>query len=240
MFAATPIDSTSNFAIRLSDSSKSGPRGPRRIPLQVAQGHSHAKPECQPAVDRCNHPDCRKPTITTLESNSLRHSHFVAACYARLDEIIQLVEQKKLGVAELETIRAFVAECTGAAVSRALRAHELNNRERAQLLDVVLSAAQILTRLRRSPRVGQRIPIRLLGDFLTDPRIEATVTQTVSKHGAMFNCAHPYVKGEIMDVVRLDTGHTAIARVAWHKPIAPGQHSVAIEILNSTNFWSWG
>jgi hypothetical protein len=206
----------------------------------VARDGSCTKSKCESAVDRCNHRDCGKPSITTLEGSSLCQPHFFAACYARLDEITQLVEQKKLGATELKTIQAFVAECTGAAVSRALRAQELNNRERAQLLDIVVSAAQILTRLRRSPRVGQRVPLRLLGDPLTDPRIEDTVTQTVSKHGAMFRCGHPYAKGEIMDIVRLDTGHTAIARVAWHKPIAPGQHNVAIEILNRTNFWNWG
>jgi hypothetical protein len=206
----------------------------------VVRDGSCTNSECRSAVDRCNYRDCGKPPITILEGSALCQPHFFAACYSRLDEITQLVEQKRLGATELKTIRAFVTECTGAAVSRALRAQGLNNRERAQLLDIVVSAAQILTRLRRSPRVGQRIPLRLLGDPLTDPRIEDTVTQAVSKHGAMFRCGHPYAKGEVMDIVRLDTGHTAIARVAWHKPIAPGQHNVAIEILNSTNFWNWG
>jgi len=173
-----------------------------------------------------------------LEDSSLCQPHFVATCRARFDEITQLVEQKKLGATELSTIRAFLAACTGAATARALHARELNNQERAQLLEIALSAAQILTRLRRSPRVDQQIPLRLLGDALTNPRVENTITQTLSKHGAMFSCGHPYGRGEIMDIVRLDTGHTAIARVAWHKPIAPGQHSVAIEILNSTSFWN--
>ena len=206
----------------------------------VARNLSLTKTECQPAADRCHHSACEKPSITALEGRSLCLPHFFAVCYARLKEFTQRVEQKKLGATELKTIRAFVAECTGAAVSRALRPQDLNNQERTQLLDIVVSAAYILTRLRRGPRVSQRVPLRLLGDPLTDPRIEDTFTQTVSKHGAMFQCACPYAKGQIMDVVRLDTGRTAIARVAWHKPIAPGQHNVAIEILNSTNFWNWG
>ncbi len=128
--------------------------------------------------------------------------------------------------------------CTDAATSRVLRARELNNRERAQLLEMTLSAAQILTRFRRSPRVDQQIPLRLLGDALTNPRVENTIAQTLSKHGAMFSCRYPYGRGEIMDMIRIDTGHTAIARVLWHKPIAPGQHSAAIEILNSASFWN--
>jgi hypothetical protein len=206
----------------------------------VRRDSSFMKSECPPPADSCSHPDCAKAAITALEGNFLCQHHFAAVCYSKINEITEMMEQKRLGAAELKTIRAFVAECTGAAVSRALQAKELNNRERAQILDIVVSAAQILTRIRRSPRVGQRVPLRLLGDPLSDPRIEDIVTQTVSKHGAMFKCAHPYVKGEIMDVIRLDTGHTAIARVAWHKPIAPGHHNVAIEILNRANFWNWG
>jgi len=202
--------------------------------VRIAPDHSCAKLECQPAVDRCS----RKPSITTLENSSLCQPHFVATCSARFDEITQLVEQKKLGVTELGTIRAFAAACIDAATSRALRARELNNRERAQLLEIALSAALILTRLRRSPRVDQQIPLRLLGDALTNPRVENTIAQTLSKHGAMFSCRYPYGRGEIMDMIRIDTGHTAIARVLWHKPIAPGQHSAAIEILNSASFWN--
>lgn len=173
-----------------------------------------------------------------MEKSSWCRPHFVATFYARLAEIKRLLDQKRLGAAELKTIHAFVEECTSPALSHSLRARDLKNRERAQHLDIVVSAAKILTRLRRGPRIDLQVPLRLLGDPLLDPRIEDTVTQTVSKHGAMFSCRNPYTKGEIMDVIRLDTGRAAIARVAWHKPIAPGEHSVAIEILNSLNFWS--
>lgn len=206
--------------------------------MLIAQERPSPNNQCRTITKRCNHPHCRKPSITFLENNSWCQSHFVAACYARLDEINELLKQKKLGDTELRTIHAFVEECTGPAVSHALRARDLNNRDRARHLDIVVSAAQILTRLRRGPRIELQVPLRLLGDPLADPRVEDTVTQTVSKHGAMFSCGSPYTKGEIMDIVRLDTGHTAIARVAWHRPIAPGEHSVAIEILNCPNFWS--
>lgn len=208
--------------------------------MRLARDNDCEKSQCDSALAQCTHRNCTRPAKTILETNNLCPPHFLAACYAKLDEITQLVDQKKLGAAELKTIRSVVTEYTGAAVSHALQSQEFNNKERAQLLDFVVSAAQILTRLRRSPRVSQQVPLRLLGDPLTSPRIEDTVTQTVSKYGAMFKCGYPFAKGEIMDIVRLDTGHTAIARVAWHKPMAPGHHNVAIEILNNANFWNWG
>jgi hypothetical protein len=206
--------------------------------MMIAQNRRCVNREYRTIVERCGHPRCRKPSITFLKNSSLCQSHFVATCYARFDEINELLKLKKIGDTELKMIHAFVEECTGPAVSRALRARDVKNRDRAQHLEIVVSAAQILTRLRRGPRIDLQIPLRLVGDPVVDPRIEDTVTQTVSKHGAMFSCGNPYTKGEIMDIIRLDTGHTAIARVAWHQPIAPGEHSVAIEILNSPNFWN--
>ena len=206
--------------------------------MLIAQSSPHASNQCAAIVDRCSRPHCRKPSISILENSSLCQSHLVSTCYARLDEINELLNQKTLGDTELKTIHAFVEECTGPVVSHALRARDLKNRDRARHLDIIVSAAQILTRLRRGPRIDLQVPIRLLGDPLADPRIEDTVTRTVSKHGAMFSCRNPYTRGEIMDIVRLDSGHSAIARVAWHKPLAPGEHNVAIEILNNANFWS--
>lgn len=205
--------------------------------MLVAQNRSRPNRGCRTIVARCNHPHCRKPSIAILENSSLCQSHFVAICYARLDEINELLDQKKLGGRELQMIRSFVDACTSPAFLQALRARDVKNRDRAQHLDIVVSAAHILTRLRRGPRIDLCVPLRLLGDPLADPRIEDTFTRTVSKHGAMFSCGNPYTRGELMDIVRLDTGDTAIARVAWHRPIGPGQHSVAIEILNSANFW---
>jgi len=162
----------------------------------------------------------------------------LAACHTRLDEIRQLIDSKQLSGTEGEEIRTFLADCTGTAVSRAVESDRLNNRQRAEFLHIVLSSAQLLMRLRRSPRVERKIPLRLVGDPKTNPRIEDAMTQTVSKHGAMVSCEYPYMKGQIVDVMRLDTGRSAIARVAWHRPLGPAHHQVAVEILNRGNFWN--
>jgi hypothetical protein len=191
----------------------------------------------EPAVARCEHSGCLKPPVATLQKAAHCQEHFLAACHTRLAEIGELVKQKRLEGSEGEEIRTFLADCTSAAVTRGLQANTLSNWERAQFLHIVLSSAQVLMHLRRSPRIERKVPLRLVGDPRTDPRIEDAMTETISKHGAMFRCEHPYVKGEILDIVRLDTGRSAIARVAWHKPMGPAHHHVAVEILNKPNFW---
>jgi hypothetical protein len=192
----------------------------------------------QQSISRCASHGCQRPPVTRLQDRARCQEHFLAACNTRLAEISQLIDSKRLDGSEGEEIRTFLAECTGAAVSRALESDRLSNRQRAEFLHIVLSSAQVLMRLRRSPRVERKIPLRLVGDPRTNPRIEDAMTQTVSKHGAMLSCEHPYTKGQIVDVMRLDTGRSAIARVAWHRPIGPAHHHVAVEVLNRTDFWN--
>jgi hypothetical protein len=186
----------------------------------------------------CALPGCERAPVARLQGSSRCQEHFLAACNTRLAEISRLIDQKELDGTEAEEIRGFLAECTSAAVSRALETDKLNNRQRAEFLQIVLACAEVLMRLRRSPRVERQIPLRLVGDPRTNPRVEDTMTHTVSKHGAMVSCEYPYTKGQIVDVVRLDTGRSAIARVAWHRPLGPAQHQIAFEILNRTNFWN--
>jgi hypothetical protein len=206
--------------------------------MRVPQNRSYSTPYVPPAFRRCNHPGCHRPSFAEFGNRAQCQPHFVASCYAKLDETGQLIKQNRLASEDLATIRAFVEECAAAAGSFSSQPRDLNNLRRAQLLDIVIAAAQLLTQLRRSPRVEKQIPLRLLGDPLSDPRIEDTVTQTVSQHGAMFEAASPYTRGEIVDVVRLDTGRSAIARIAWHQPLGPNQHRVAVEVLNRSNFWN--
>jgi PilZ domain len=190
------------------------------------------------SAPRCVFPGCQKTPVARLQDNARCQEHFLAACHTRLAEISHLIDRKRLDGTEAQEIRSFLAECTSTAVSRALESDKLNNRQRAEFLHIVLTSAQVLMRLRRSARVERQIPLRLVGDPRTNPRIEDAMTETVSKHGAMVSCEHPYTKGQIVDVVRLDTGRSAIARIAWHRPLGPAQHQVAVEILNRTNFWT--
>jgi PilZ domain len=187
---------------------------------------------------RCALRGCQRAPVARLKGSARCQEHFLAACNTRLTQINRLIDGKKLDGTEAEEVRSFLTECTSTVVSRALDADKLNNRQRAEFLQIVLASAQVLMRLRRSPRVERQIPLRLVGDPRTNPRVEDAMTHTVSKHGAMVSCEYPYTKGQIVDVVRLDTGRSAIARVAWHQPLGPAQHQIAVEILNRTNFWN--
>jgi hypothetical protein len=206
--------------------------------MQVPQNRQSPIPEIPSAYRRCNHPGCPRPSFAEFDHHAQCQPHFIASCYAKLGDAGRLIKENSLGSEDLATIRAFVEECAAAAGSCSLQSRDLNNLRRAQLLDIVIAAAQLLTQLRRSPRVEKQVRLRLLGDPLTDPRIEDTVTQTVSQHGAMFQAASPYTRGEIVDIVRLDTGRSAIARIAWHQPVGPNEHRVAVEVLNRSNFWA--
>lgn len=206
--------------------------------MQLPQNRSCSIPKAATMLHRCTHSGCQRPSFAEFDCSLQCQPHFIAACYEKLDEASHLVKKNKLASEDLATIRAFVEECAAAAGSCSSNAHDLNNLRRAQLLDIVIAAAQLLTQLRRGPRVAKQVPLRLLGDPLSNPRIEDTVTQTISQHGAMFEASIPYTRGEIVDIVRLDTGRAAIARIAWHQPIGPSQHRVAVEVLNRSNFWN--
>ncbi len=183
----------------------------------------------------CSHPECTKTRVSALEARPLCRSHFISACYRRLDELADLIRQ----AAPPHSIRRFLAECASQAVSQALRVQDLSNQERAQLLDILLSAGDLLGKLRRSPRAIGFVPVRLCRSSSTQPWVEETVTQVLSKHGALLRCTRPYAQGGTLDLVRLDTGQTAIARVVWQETEECGLHKVAVEILNYNNFWNW-
>ena len=186
----------------------------------------------------CSHPDCTNPPVSALEAHQLCMSHFIAACYRKLDELSDLIEQKDFTSAPTPSIRRVLVECTSLATSQALRVQNLSNRERAQLLDILLSAGDLLSKLRRSPRTIDFVRVRLCASAATQPWIEETVTQVLSRHGAMVRCTRPYEQGGMLDLVRLDTGRTALARVVWQEKERFGSHKVGVEILNCNNFWN--
>ncbi len=187
----------------------------------------------------CNHPGCTNPRVCALEGLQLCMSHFISACYRKLDELAELIQQRDFKSTSVHPIRRFLVECTSQAVSQALKVQGIRNQERAQLLDILLSAGDLLGKLRRSPRAIGFVPVRLCGNSYNQPWVEETVTQVLSKHGAMLRCTRPYTQSGTLDLVRLDTGRSALARVVWQEREKSGLHKVAVEILNHNNFWNW-
>lgn len=190
-------------------------------------------------VCRCSRTSCGQTSEAALERNQLCRRHFIETCYARLDEIAGQIRQKELDGSTPESVRSFLAECTTQVASDALSRRPWNNLERSRLLDILFFACDLVSQLRRSGRIPRLVPVRLINSPLTDTWIEDTVTEDLSKHGAMLRCTHSHANGETLGLVRLDTGDRAIARVVWRERDRFSQHKVAVEILNCSNFWNW-
>jgi hypothetical protein len=187
----------------------------------------------------CSRAGCTRPSELQLENAQLCRAHFIEICYAKLDEIAERTKQKTGKGLVSAADRRFLAECTSQVASAALQASELSNHERARLLHILIFANELIRRQRRSERVPKLLPVRLITSPQGEPWVEETVTQDLSKHGVMLRCTRPHHRGETLQVVRLDTGHSAIARVVWRQYDKFSQYKVALEILNTPNFWNW-
>ena len=53
----------------------------------------------------------------------------------------------------------------------------------------------------------------------------------------MLECRHPLRPGEILLVVRTDTGRQAKARVVWRRRELGRRQEIGIEFLDCENFW---
>jgi PilZ domain len=187
----------------------------------------------------CSRAGCSRSSELRIENAKLCRAHFIESCYTRLDEISGRIRQKTLVGQSPAADRSFLAECTSQVASAALRACELNNQDRAKLFHILVFANELIGQLRRSERIAKLVPVRLIAGPQGEPWVEETVTQDLSKHGAMLRCTRPHNRGETLQVVRLDTGHSAIARVVWRQYDKFSQYKVALEILNTPNFWNW-
>lgn len=177
-----------------------------------------------------------KAPVRTREAHRVRRARFISGSYRRLGELSELIRQNSTALTR-HSVRRFLVECFSEASSHAQCGEDLNNLERAHLLSIVLGARDLLNKLRRSPRIVRFVPVRLREGSSSEPYMEETVTELLSRHGAMFHCTRPCAKGEILELVRLDTGQKAIVRVVWQKKEVYGHHRVAVEILNHMNFW---
>lgn len=186
----------------------------------------------------CAQMGCSRRPVGQLQARHFCISHLISTCHRRLNEFDDLLRHADFKGAPPVTIRRILLECMNQVVSQALRDQDLSNHERAQLLGIVLCAGDLLGRVRRSPRTAGFMAVRLRGRSTAEPWMEETVTEVLSKHGAMLRCLRRCPQGGPLEVSRLDTGHTALARVAWQEKDASGLHKLGIEILNHSNFWN--
>lgn len=194
---------------------------------------------------QCRFAGCQQAFAASLEGEALCREHFIAVCYARLDQYDQLRKGPGLSAVDTESVRRFVHECTRSADQMEHDGDNLDNLDRAKLLHIILTASELGRHLRRSPRKTATIPVRLSSEKIGATWEEDTETVLVSRYGALVRCKHPAKAGETLQVVRADTGQKALARVAWQRPSNNSGNDdvrIGVEFVSCENFWGldWG
>lgn len=190
----------------------------------------------------CSMPGCDQAGSSSLEGEALCRSHFISISYARLDQYEEIRNGAGFSRSDAESARRFINECVRQADEIEHSAKDLDNLDRAKLLHIILSASDLGSHLRRSPRKAASIPVRLSSEKLGGAWEENTETVLLSRYGASVRCSHPAKPGQTLQVMRADTGAKAEARVAWQRPLGNDEVRIGVEFLACENFWGldWG
>jgi hypothetical protein len=98
---------------------------------------------------RCSFLHCAKPSDATLGDHEYCRTHFILTCYRQLEESPEgrRGDQENEGAAEVQG--APLLEIINQATSVGLSTNDLTNQERAQLIDILLWAIDLLSGGRR-------------------------------------------------------------------------------------------
>ena len=185
----------------------------------------------------CAVKDCGRPAVCALESGAYCRGHFIAACYEQLDAYARQMQERRLRDSTADALRQFLTECTRQAAEFAESAGDLDNLERARLLDILQRAADLSHHLRRSPRRAAALAVRLRCDKLGHSWEEDARTRMLSRYGVLMECQHAVESGEVLTFEWPEKSKQARARVAWVHPADNGTSLVGVEFLDAENFW---
>jgi hypothetical protein len=194
------------------------------------------------SILKCNIESCDQVVAASLDGEAFCREHFISTCYTRLDRYDEIRKGPGLSATNTDSVRRFIHECTRSADQMEHGSKDLDNLDRAKLLHIILSASELGRHLRRSPRKVATIPVRLSSERIGGAWEEDTETVLVSRYGALVRCRHAAKAGETIQVVRADTGETAVARVAWQRPSNNEDIRIGVEFVSCENFWGldWG
>jgi hypothetical protein len=180
---------------------------------------------------------CLKPPAGLLEGHFYCRGHFVVTCYAKLDYCSELLRNRSFSEETFEAIRRFLAECTEQAARLSETAKDLNNIERARLLDILFYASDVGSHMRRSPRKTLTIPVRIHCNTPGNLWQEKTVTRSVSRYGGMFECLSTIKPDDVLVVEHIEFGRFVNARMVWGWRARAGAFVAGLEFVNCSNFW---
>jgi PilZ domain len=185
----------------------------------------------------CSAQGCEIAGVSLIDGEPLCRSHFIDVCYRRLERYEELRKANLLSVTDADSMRHFIHECSRQADEIEQGAEDLDNLERAKLVDIILTASELGRHLRRSPRKAASIPVRLSCDRIGGAWEEDGKTVLLSRYGASVQCSHPAKPGERLEIVRFDTGQKTHARVAWQRPGERNTLRIGVEFVDCDNFW---
>lgn len=188
----------------------------------------------------CSVPECTEEGIASIDERVLCRTHFLTSSYQRLEAISGQIHQQEFQERQADAAGRFLEACMHDAADIACAVAAPGNLERARVLDVLLWASELHSRLRRGPRVPAKISVLLRSEAPGRSWAEQTETQLLSRHGAQLRCRQELLVDERLTCVRLDTGRQAEARVAWIAHKGPQELEVGIEFIQEKNFWGLG
>jgi hypothetical protein len=191
--------------------------------------------------ERCRFAECANAAMARLMAVPLCAEHFISTCYERLDWCADRLSERPASEQESEALCSFLHECIEQAGQLTRHPFHQESLQRARLLDILYTATELSRHTRRSARLAEAISVRLRCETPGRPWEESLSTKLISQHGAMFECIHQVKPEDWLYVERADTGRRARARMAWRGSAAAGRFTVALEFVDTDNYWelSW-
>src|SRR5258708_35808016 len=103
-------------------------------------------------AEQCSVTDCDQVAGVALEGEALCRGHFISVCYTQLERYDEMQKTQRLAVADAESGRRFINQCSRQADEIEHMAIDLDKLDRARLLHIILVANERGRHLRLSPR----------------------------------------------------------------------------------------
>ena len=165
--------------------------GPQQeMPIQVQEKTDWSAKKMVCSID-----ECVEDPIETVSHRSYCRDHFILVCRGQLEVYNQKVKEQNWRELSFGVLEQFIMDCMRGADRIEHGNGGLDDFQRAQLLNIILSAAELGRHLRRSSRKDMVLLLRLVSEKPQESWEEDTETITVSRFGALVRSRHPVVVG---------------------------------------------
>jgi hypothetical protein len=186
---------------------------------------------------RCVVDECAGSPLELVSHRPFCRDHFILVCQGQLAAYSQRLKEEHWRGLSFELVEQFIIDCMRGADRIEHGDKGLDDFQRAQLLNIILSAAELGRHLRRSPRRALALPLRLISEGPQESWEEDTETVLVSRCGALVRSHHTFKPNQQLKATRADKGGQTRARVAWCPHEKDTRPLIAIEFLDHDNFW---